>query len=597
MKGLNIILIIFLFSTLGNSQSRVDKNIEKYNEVELDSIAKVLSNRDEIDILEIQALLEQSISLGFNVGVAKYNALLGDHFSTINAVSDAEKYYLDGLEAIRNCKNETKLEILAIGNLSSLYSGAMDLDKAYEFTIQLLKKAEEYGDSSLISYAYYNYGYMYNAVLDFESELKYYLLALNYLTNQNEYSVRRPVLHSEIASIYHSLNVLDSAEYHFFVADSLFKEDLKEGIEYNYEYASLDLYIGQFLLADNMLDSALIRCQSAYDYFKSINSKYNEINCALCLLESYEARSDTQKINQYYHEIKSLALLIDDPYINYLIADYKFREIEKDIAPIHLPIIKDYLKHKDSLNVTETQTKVLKKENQLKLTIKQQELLLSKKQLQTEKRIKYLYLFLFIISLGGLLLIWRYLNIENKLHKKTKEQHQNQKLIQKSELKNKEAKLALAKKEKELLAQKLSNSERTLILKSMMRKDFTNLLKDLNSKLESIGLNESSTSNKALNSAFNMIKSFERLGQTDEEFMTHFDNIHPQFYTRLKKKHPNLSLNDQKLSAYIKMNMSTKEVSKLLNITPSSVNTSRYRLRIKLDLSKDDDLNSYIHSI
>ncbi len=449
----------------------------------------------------------------------------------------------------------------------------------------------------VISYAYYNYGCMYNAILDFENELKYYHLALNYLTDQNEYGVRLQVLHSDIASIYHSLNKMDSAEYHFRIADSLFQKGLTEGSEYDFEYASRELYLGRFFLANNKVDSALNRCQSAYEYFKSLNSNYNTINCILCLLEGYELQSDAQKINEYYKELESLSKLADDSYIDFLIADYKFREIERDIDTSHTQIIKDYIILKDSLNIADIRTKILKKENQHKLTIKQQELLFNRKQLQVEKRTKYLYLCLFIISLIGLLLTWQYLNIKTKLHEKIAEQYQNQKYLQKTEIINKEKELLLVNKEKEFLEQKLSASERTLILKLMMRKKFLNILSSLKIKLESISIKEDIPSIKALASVFNIIGNFEKSEQTDKEFMLHFDKIHPEFYTRLKTEHPNLNLNDQKLCAYIKMNMSAKEISQLLNIHPSSVNTSRYRLRMKLKLSKNSNLNAYIQGL
>ncbi len=147
MKRFNTTLVILLLFIIGNAQSEID-NIKEHNESDLDSIEKILRNRDKTDLLELHALLERSKSLDYQIGVAKFNTLLGDYFSIINADDDAEKFYLDGLEAARKCNNETKLEILALGNLSTFYSSAIELDKAYDFTIQQLHKAEECGDSS-----------------------------------------------------------------------------------------------------------------------------------------------------------------------------------------------------------------------------------------------------------------------------------------------------------------------------------------------------------------------------------------------------------------------------------------------------------------
>ncbi|MGC9345044.1 MAG: helix-turn-helix transcriptional regulator, partial [Bacteroidales bacterium] len=80
-------------------------------------------------------------------------------------------------------------------------------------------------------------------------------------------------------------------------------------------------------------------------------------------------------------------------------------------------------------------------------------------------------------------------------------------------------------------------------------------------------------------------------------FKTYFEEVHEEFFKRLKEKHPNLTPRDLNLCAYIKMNLSNKEIASLLNISTRGVEISRYRLRKKLDLLRDINLSIYLSNI
>ncbi|HAA21356.1 MAG TPA: LuxR family transcriptional regulator [Cytophagales bacterium] len=82
-----------------------------------------------------------------------------------------------------------------------------------------------------------------------------------------------------------------------------------------------------------------------------------------------------------------------------------------------------------------------------------------------------------------------------------------------------------------------------------------------------------------------------------EMFKEAFDNADTEFFKKLNELHPNLSPNDLKLCAYLRLNLSSKEIAPLLNISPRSVEIKRYRLRKKLNLTNDDNLTNYIINI
>jgi DNA-binding CsgD family transcriptional regulator len=79
-----------------------------------------------------------------------------------------------------------------------------------------------------------------------------------------------------------------------------------------------------------------------------------------------------------------------------------------------------------------------------------------------------------------------------------------------------------------------------------------------------------------------------------ESFLKHFSDLNPNFFKEVQNKHPNLTKSDMKHCAYIKLNLSNKDVAVLNNVNPNSVQMARYRLKKKLKLKNDDDLYEYL---
>jgi len=79
-----------------------------------------------------------------------------------------------------------------------------------------------------------------------------------------------------------------------------------------------------------------------------------------------------------------------------------------------------------------------------------------------------------------------------------------------------------------------------------------------------------------------------------EIFEALFDQAHENFFKRLKQSFPDLTQSDLKLCAYLKLNLSSKEIAPLLNISIRGVEIRRYRLRKRLALTSDDNLVAYI---
>ena len=75
------------------------------------------------------------------------------------------------------------------------------------------------------------------------------------------------------------------------------------------------------------------------------------------------------------------------------------------------------------------------------------------------------------------------------------------------------------------------------------------------------------------------------------------EKLHPGFLNRLQTKHPSISAKDKKISAYLRLGLSSKEISGLQNITAKSVEIARVRLRKKLKLTSKIRLAKYLEQI
>ncbi|MGV8114903.1 MAG: triple tyrosine motif-containing protein [Lentimicrobium sp.] len=81
-----------------------------------------------------------------------------------------------------------------------------------------------------------------------------------------------------------------------------------------------------------------------------------------------------------------------------------------------------------------------------------------------------------------------------------------------------------------------------------------------------------------------------------EAFNTYFDEVHQDFISRLKNAYPSLTPKELRLCAYLRMNLSSKEIAPLMNISVRGLEISRYRLRKKLDIQHNMNLTDFIMS-
>jgi DNA-binding CsgD family transcriptional regulator len=154
---------------------------------------------------------------------------------------------------------------------------------------------------------------------------------------------------------------------------------------------------------------------------------------------------------------------------------------------------------------------------------------------------------------------------------------------------------------KELQVEQKFITEKNHFLENEFRqkkKELANTLLHLNKNLDLLievkdQLNRSSNSSSFLPLIDRINKSLNE-GDSWHLLEEAFNNIDNEFLTKLKNEFSDLSSSELKMCVYLRLNLSTKEIATLLNITPKSVEIKRYRLRKKLRLGQEEQLQDYI---
>ena len=144
----------------------------------------------------------------------------------------------------------------------------------------------------------------------------------------------------------------------------------------------------------------------------------------------------------------------------------------------------------------------------------------------------------------------------------------------------------------EKLRQDIENKSRELGIATMSLIKKNEFLSSIKNELK-----KGPNTNQGIKGAIRMIDN--NLNDSDDwhTFEEAFNNADKDFLKKLKSLHPSLTSNDLRLCAYLRLNLASKEIAPLLNISARSVEVKRYRLRKKLDLNHDASLSDYILEI
>ncbi len=447
-------------------------------------------------------------------------------------------------------------------------------DEAFRLTLHSMEKFKQLKDSLFIARSLMTLGRICLYIESFHMAKDYYKQALHY-TNPDLL---------EYYQIYSNITIvqgdLDAA------VDSLLK--LAPYLDKNEKGLSASNYvnIGNIYLMKKEYDKSI-------HYFTMAKNLSQFIDNVRFLSTLY------QNLGSYYLEIEDL----DQAYQNFQIAK-KIAEHSKSpdlIAPILnvLSLIHQKFRNTDSayfyLRAYDTvRNEIVKNANPIEvyqsyisaflegskkeLIIKEQEVLLNKRR----------YIVTVVSALAVILLIASWLVI---LQQQKRHSHQ-QTLLKEAENKDLEERLQSKQLIEKLQEERIDAQTRELT-------SFSLALSTKNYLLQQIGVavKRLTGDQAALDEIRQIIKNNLNTEKTWDDFVLHFEKVHPSFFNRIKSVCNDLSVSDLRLCAYFRIGMSSKQIAQMLNIAPESIKTHRYRIKKKLGLDESQKLDEFIRNI
>ncbi len=204
------------------------------------------------------------------------------------------------------------------------------------------------------------------------------------------------------------------------------------------------------------------------------------------------------------------------------------------------------------------------------------------------------YLIYVLLFLGIVYLVYR--SVKKILISQQKRHEEEQRQLQylhQLELEKTEAEIIKLKNEKLQAEIEHKNTELASVAMHLVQKG--ELLANVKEEMGRLkkGINGDKPTDD-LKKILRILDEENRMDKDWDHFASHFDRVHSDFLRTLKTKFPNLSAHELKLCAYLVMNLSSKEIAQLMNISVRGVEISRYRLRKKFHLATETNLFDFL---
>jgi len=520
---------------------------------------------------------------------------VGFCYTSLAMYNKADTYYLQSLEIART-RGDTSEMASNLNNLGFNAGGLGNYGKAISYFDQTLSLDRKRKNDEDISVDLNNIGKVYFSWKKFDKSLEYYQESLNRAIvagNENMQAVRL----SNIGQAYESMDEIGKALDYLNQALELDKKlgnTKKVGIRYS--------HLGVVYLKQGKYQEAYQSLTEAIGIFEETNNISSKIITLNHLGNLMNTRGQYSEALNYFNESLKLSE-------QFGLKAQQLRSI-KSISSIYkkigefenaLGFFESFTQLKDSVFNEEKHRQLAEFEARYETEKKEKENELLRQDASIQRKQKII----FIVS--GVALLFIAVSFIILFSYKRKSLLQNQKLHEKE---NQLHQLDIEKKEKEnqhlqdvLFAEGQINKLQTEKIQQKNRELSTATIHILN-KNEVLGNIRKMAGDWMRDGDFNKIKSMKKLirevkNNTDldeqwNQFKLHFESVHKGFFERLIQEFPTLTQNELKLCAYLRMNLSTKEIAQMLNIGTESVTTKRYRLRKKLTLDKEENLVGFI---
>ena len=554
--------------------------------------------------------------------VKKINSIL---FITIFGFIFFDCYAITPHKRIDSLKTElsksnlsAKVKVELIYNLSTAYYSANDLTNAMDYSRMAIFSYELMKDPIGKASAMRQCGNIYSDINDYQNSLKNYLNALEiFQTYNNAENIAKTK--KDIISLYLKMENYDKALEYLWTNLSHYKKDsILNKNEIINTYFNLGISYG----GKEVLDSSLYFFQKCFNYYSENNNDLQEAGLLNNIGAIYSKLDKNQKALNKYKEaltlftkinnetgigvtisniafiymkqknynaaieyyVKSIELFNKTGALHYLNNTYLnlseiYKQENKFDSALHYNEL--YIQLNDSLKNNEVLSRIADLEVQHKLSNKEKELKILEKEkllIEQENKIKKIRVWILagiiIFILVIAVLVLRNLKIS----------------LQRTKLKK-----DLLEHEKNLLKDELSFKDSELEQLALRIVQKNNFLEEIKNKFEELSLE--TENNKKINEISSNIDHNLYIDSDRKELELKIDHIHQTFLYKLSQKFPDLTKTEKRLCSLLVLDISSKDMATILNISPDSVKKSRYRLRKKLGIDSEELISDYLKNI
>lgn len=567
------------------------------------------SNADSALFYAHQAL-DLSIQIENELLEAESRRRLGHLLSASGRNPEAIPHLLQSKQMFEFLGNLER-EAATLGNLGALYMRQSDYQRALEYYFSSLKLWQQLNDQPGIANTYYHIAIINERMERPKQAIEFYTKSLQINEEQNDYSgiaINASSLATVYARIGHTDKAKEAVQKGLAATEKLPGEHARATIllELSSIYKDEKSYIKALEannkalalareMPDKVLESLALRNIASIlreqQHFESANDKLMQL---LPLLEQTQmgdqliqtwnmiaqnyfdmaewersvfyanrAYERAQVIKAYEDGLKSLNILSStfEQQANYREA----LRTQKAISVI-----------KDSLYNREQARQIAELQTRYETEQKEQEIAqLQAKQAKANLLQNVFLVGLLVIAVIGFL-------VYNRQRLKIKS---NKTALENTRLKEQKLKQDLKFKNKQLTTHSLN-----LVQKNEVMKELKQNIREIRNSSDGVPQKKLLNIEHLVDYSFNLDKDWE-------EFKLYFEEVHTGFFDSLKEQFPTLTPNELRLSALVKLNLTTKEIATIMGITPDSVKTARYRLRKKLGMETEENLTEFMMQI
>lgn len=549
------VLNLFIFNCY--TQTLID-SLEIQLQIEDDPVHKVnlmLALAEELESQNLEAALEhaqQALKISIELEDIEHEMKAYNILGKIHVNKTEFKLAMDYAVMARNLalKFDNKIQLChAIYTIGNIYADLGNYEKASEILYECLQLSEQINDQVTKVRVLNSIGIIHHHQKNYDKALEYYFKSLT-IAKQIGYSKGIARGLNNVAAIYGTQGKFGKVVQY-----------LRESIELNLRLNNMDLVgvnylnFGYYFQEMQQYDSALYYYNKSLGIYENLDNISSIISAKIFLAEYYLEVGDLEKSKQYAEQslYESRANGLKRFVYEIAIILKKSYAIQNDsIKSLHYQVLE--LQMKDSLNIEESQTELSKLELQYELQKEDQKQHIIQ---QRKDLINIIVLISLIFIIIVIILFLGRLRIKSRAM-----MLENDKLEMNLELRNKEltANVMSIMKKNETLSKIASKLK--LIQKEAVKDETKLAIKKITREL-----------NRAVDE------------EPWEEFELRFKQVHSDFYNKLIDRFPTLSPQEQRLCAFLRLNMTTKEISEITGQRTSTIEMARTRLRKKLGIT------------